>query len=362
MADYIRKRYRIEDVLPGMEVGKDILTDSGQVMLSEGTALTEGNIEGLKCWDITSIFIRESVSAPVSTATPLLQAAPVSKTQQEFFGKYDETMQQIKKAFGLMREIKEAPLEELQDLAEGSIFPLLDSVGIINHLQMATPQDDYTYQHSVNVAIICGVLGKWLGYKEKQLTDLVLAGLLHDIGKTQIPLEILNKPGALSLEETDIMQTHSFLGYKLIKDNPKLSSNVTLGVLQHHERMDGSGYPLKVKGDKWHPYGRIIAVADTYAAMTTHRVYHEKDTPFTVVESMNAEMFNKLDPDICTIFLKNVRDYFVGNMVQLSDGRKAEVVYLGQFIATRPTVCTEDGEFIDLERNKNISIIDVVET
>ncbi len=367
--NYVDKRYGIEDVLPGMEVGRDVLTDGGQVMLTKGTLLTAGAIEGMKMWDITSVMIREKVDAietPIAVAaksvpTPIVENVPLSKAQQEFSTHYELTMMQIKKAFGITREIKEAPVEELKELADQSIFPMLDSIGIINHLQMANQQDDYTYQHSVNVSIIAGVLGKWLGYAGANLTDLVLAGLLHDIGKTQIPLEVLNKPGVLSAKEKEVMQTHSLLGYKLIKDNPKLSSNVIYAVLQHHERMDGSGYPFNVKGAKLHPYAKIIAVADTYAAMTSQRFYHEKDTPFTVVETMNAEMFNKLDPDICTVFLKNLRNYFVGNIVQLSDGRKAEVVYLGQFIATRPTVCAQDGEFIDLERQKHISIVDVIE-
>ncbi|WP_378956326.1 HD-GYP domain-containing protein [Pelosinus sp. sgz500959] len=362
MTDYIQKRYGIDDVLPGMEVGKDVLTDSGQIMLTVGTILTESIIEGLKCWDVPSVFIQEKISTPKSIDVPVVKEIPLSKSQRKFCNQYDETMSQIKKTFATMRDSKEAPFQELKQLADQSIFPMLESVGVINHLQMIGQQDDYTFQHSVNVAVICGMLGKWLGYTGAALTDLVLAGLLHDIGKTQIPLDILNKPGALSAQETEIMKNHSMLGYKLIKDNKNLSPNIIYAVLQHHERMDGSGYPFKVTKDKWHEYARIVAVADTYAAMTAQRVYHDKDTPFAVVESMNNEMFNKLDPHICTVFLNNVRNYFVGNFVQLSDGRRAEVVYLGQFIASRPTVCTQDGQFIDLERNKNISIIDIIET
>ena len=363
MINYTNKRYGIEDVVPGMEVGKDVLTDNGQIMLAKGTSLTQSIIEGLKCWDISSVMIREKLDAVMPDDTSVAAiTAPVSKSQQDFSKKYDETMEKIKKTFDSMRECKEAPFEELKELADHSIFPMIESIGVINHLQMVNQQDDYTFQHSVNVAIICGVLGKWMGYTGADLTDLVLAGLLHDIGKTQIPLAILNKPDVLSAEEKEVMKTHSLLGYQLIKDNQQLSPNVVYGVLQHHERMDGSGYPFRVKGDRWHQYARIVAIADTYAAMTTQRVYHDKDTPFVVVETMNAEMFDKLDPDICTIFLRNIRNYFVGNIVKLSDGRKAEVVYLGQFIATRPTVCTQDGEFIDLERHKNISIVDVVET
>lgn len=362
MTDYIDKLYMIDDVLPDMQVGKDVLTDDGKIMLSKGSILSKNIIDGLKCWDIPAIFIREKVvDTSEVVGIPGEIHAPLSKSQEDFYNKYDATISNIKKAFETMRDFKEAPIKELKELATHSLFPLLESTGVINHLQMLHRQKDYTFQHSVNVAVICGVLGKWLGYTGTTLTDLVLAGLLHDIGKTQIPLEILDKPASLSPEEMNIMQNHAILGYKLIKNNKNLSSNIIYAVLQHHERMDGSGYPFRVTADKLSQYARIIAVADTYDAMTSNRVYHHKITPFIVVETMVSEMFNKLDPHICTIFLNNVRNYFTGNIIKLSDGRQAEVVYLGPSIATRPTVRTQDGEFIDLERHKNISIIELIE-
>lgn len=239
---------------------------------------------------------------------------------------------------------------------------MVESIGVINHLHMVSRQGDYTLHHSVNVALICGVLGRWLGYNERELTDLVLSGLLHDIGKTQISLEILNKPGKLSEEEMNIMQTHPSVGYKMLRENTNLSANICYGVLQHHERLDGSGYPFKIQGNQIHKYAKIIAIADIYDAMTSNSAYRTKATPFSVVEVMTEEMFNKLDATICTVFLNNVRDYFVGNIVKLSDGRNVEVVYLGQSAGTRPTVRTQDNQFIDLERRKDIQIVDLVKT
>jgi len=345
-----------------MQVGKDVLTDDGKIILIEGTILTNNSIEGLKCWDIPSIFIREKVISPSKIIeVPVEIPTPISKSQQEFNNKYDATISTIKKAFETTRYFKEAPLKEMKELADHCLFPMLDSIGVINYLHMVHHTDDYTFHHSANVAVICGVLGKWLGYTGVHLMELVLAGLLHDIGKTQIPLAILDKPAALSKEEMDIMQKHTTLGYKLIKDSKDLSPNIINAVLQHHERMDGSGYPLGIVADKLHQYARIIAVADTYDAMTSDRVYHQKSTPFVVVKTMVGEMFNKLDPRICTVFLNNVRSYFIGNIIKLSDGRRAKVVYLGQSVETRPTVRTQNGEFIDLEKHKDIAIIELME-
>jgi len=362
MANYIKKLYTIDEVLPDMEVGEDVLTDDGKIMVSAGTILTKNIIEGLKCWDISAIYIRTENDSPTEVlAISVVEKTLLSKSQQEFTDKYNVTTNKIKKSFETMRFFKEAPVKEMAELATKDLLPMLESVGIINYLQMTRQQDDYTFQHSANVAVICGLLGKWLGYTDIKTKELVLAGLLHDIGKTQIPLNILDKPDALSKIEMDIMQTHTTLGYKLIKDNKELSANIIYGVLQHHERMDGSGYPFQVKADKLHQYARIIAIADTYDAMTSNRVYHQKETPFLVVETMVSEMYLKLDPQICTVFLNNVRNYFTGNIIKLSDGRQAEVVYLGPSIATRPTVRTQDGQFIDLEKYKNIGIVELIE-
>jgi len=355
MPRFLIKRYAIYDVNPGMQLSRDVLIND-KVALSEGTRLNSGLIERLKLWGITTLDIREETIDGEFGIT----GKSVDTVQQKFFDSYDRTINVIKSAFETMRFFNEVPLQEMRELAFSAITPLSQSIGVINHLHMVHRQDDYTFHHSVNVAVICGVLGRWLGYKGNELNELILAGLLHDIGKTKIPLEILNKPGKLSVDEMNIMKLHTIYGYKLITTLPSISRKVHFGVLQHHERLDGSGYPLRVTADKIHPYARVVAVADLYDALTSDRVYRKKLTPFAVVEMMVEEMFNKLDPQVCTVFLNNVRDYLNGNVVELNDGREAEVMYLGHFAAARPVVRTYDGEFIDLEKQKNICIVRLV--
>ncbi|WP_371368767.1 hypothetical protein SRRS_22120 [Sporomusa rhizae] len=349
--------YAINDVKPGMEVGRMVLTQDDKVILSDGTLLSESMIEGLKFWKINTVFIKEQIF----TEEPEIDfSIPETALQKKFYADYDNTVNILKDSFSNTRFFKEVPLVTLRELANNSIEPLINSNGVINHIHMVRRQDDYTFHHSVNVAVICGVLGKWLGYSGTELKELILAGLLHDVGKTQIPLEILNKPGKLKPEEMEIMRLHTTRGYQLVRDASNIPSGVLYGILQHHERADGTGYPLGVTSDQIHKYAKIIAIADIYDAMTSDRVYHRKATPFAVVEMIVEEMFNKLDPEIGSVFLNNVRDYFVGNIVELSDGRQAEVIYLGQFMASRPIVVTEDREYIDLERNKDLSIVSLV--
>lgn len=355
-AKYRIKPYSLSEVAPGMEIGRMVLTQDDKVILSEGTVLSASMIEGLRFWDISTVFIKELLSSE----SDIDFSIPETAIQKQFYEEYDDTVSLLKESFSKIRFFKEVPLNSMRELASNSIEPLVNTTGVINHINMVRRQDDYTFHHSVNVAVICGVLGKWLGYTGEKLKDLILAGLLHDVGKTQIPLEILNKPGKLTEEEMEIMRLHTTRGYKLVKDTPDIPGGIVHGILQHHERFDGSGYPLGVPGDKIHRFAKIIAIADIYDAMTSDRVYHRKVSPFAVVEMIVEEMFNKLDPEIGSVFLNNVRDYFVGNIVELNDGRQAEVIYLGQFMAARPIVVTEDREYIDLEHNKNLSIVKVV--
>ena len=353
---YCIKPYPLNEAKPGMEIGRMVLTQDDKVILSEGTILTESILQGLNFWNITTVFIKEALSSEPGIDFSI----PETAVQKKFYADYDKTVSALKDSFTKIRFFKEVSLAAMQDLAGNAIEPLINSHGVINHMNLVRRQDDYTFHHSINVAIICGVLGKWLGYTGEEWKNLILAGLLHDIGKTQIPLEILNKPGKLLPEEMEIMQLHTTRGYKLLRDKSEIPIGVIHGILQHHERFDGSGYPLAVPGNQIHRYAKIIAIADIYDAMTSDRVYHRKSSPFAVVEMIVGEMFDKLDPEIVTIFLNNVRDYFIGNIVELSDSRQAEVIYLGQFMAARPIVVTEDKEYIDLERNKTLSIVKVI--
>ncbi|BBB93303.1 MAG TPA: HD-GYP domain-containing protein [Methylomusa anaerophila] len=356
MAKYRLKNYLLEDLLPGMEIGKLVLTDDNKVILSEGTVLTQSMIEGLNFWEITEVCIREELLKAPSVNF----AIPATESQKKFYQGYEDTVSVIKDSFSKMRFFKEVPLAAMQELADQSIDPLISSIGVLNHLHMVRRQDDYTFHHSVNVSIICGVLGKWLGYSGQELKDLILAGLLHDVGKTQIPVEILNKPGKLSPEEMETMKLHTTRGYQMVREISNIPPGVGYGILQHHEKADGTGYPFRVKDIQIHAYAKVIAIADIYDAMTSDRVYHRKATPFAVAEMLFDEMYGKLDPAICTVFLNNVRDYFIGNIVELSDGREAEVIYLGQYLASRPVVYAQDGESIDLEKRKDVSIIRLV--
>ncbi len=236
------------------------------------------------------------------------------------------------------------------------VLPLIEDPTVMDNLQMAPHSEDYLYHHSVDVGIIAGCLGLWAGRPYREIEELILGAMLHDIGKTLIPLKVLNKPDLLTEEEMNLVRFHSIRGYKFLKQNTELPRSILLCALQHHERDDGSGYPLSVREDKIHPYAKIIAVADVFDAMTSVRSYRRRATPYEAVETLRREMVSKLDTQICTIFIDKLSQRFVGDVVELSNGQQGEVIFLNRFDSTRPMVRTREGDFVDLDKNRNLSI------
>jgi putative nucleotidyltransferase with HDIG domain len=209
----------------------------------------------------------------------------------------------------------------------------------------------------VQVGMLSYYIAKWLELPEEEALLVGKAGYLHDIGKCKIDNEILKKPGRLSDTEFNEVKKHTVYGYEIIQqsfDNPALS----LTALQHHERLNGKGYPMGIKNTEIHPYAKIVAVADVYSAMTSERIYQEKRDLLYVLKELNRMSFGELDPKATQVFIKHMIPNFIGKRVSLSDGRS------GRIIMTNPTdffnpLIQIDDEFIDLSNNPGIEIVTI---
>ncbi len=217
----------------------------------------------------------------------------------------------------------------------------------------------YLYSHPVNVTFLSYEIGKWLNLNQSELYNLACAAFLHDIGKAKIRDSLLNKTGELSSNEMEIMRTHSIIGYHLLENMSVLDQEVLLGVLHHHERIDGSGYPLGLKGNQISLYGRIIAIADIFDAATSTKAYHEKSSPFKVVEEIEASGFASLDPYISQIFVNNSIKFYYKSMVKLSNEQVGEIIYINPEEKTKPLIRCEN-EYHNLSKERNIVIVDVL--
>lgn len=268
---------------------------------------------------------------------------PPKKFEQRYF----EVVAFLKETVNgyINSNFKKFPFQKINQLLD-ECMEVVDYEEIMILFHRGTSMEEYSLRHTINVAILSGIIGKWVGFKENGIRDLVLAGLLHDFGKVKIPQELLFKSGAVSQLEKKALQAHVIHSYDAINIE-MFPKEVLLGVLQHHERMDGSGYPQKLLGREICMTARVIAVADVYDAMISNKVYRKAETPFMVFEELFREMFGKLDPHICTVFLKHMKECLVGQVVFLSDGSQAKVIDIEEQGFAGPVLRTQDGKQID---------------
>ncbi len=366
----IVKTTRLEE---GMVTALPVKTKHGQLIVNEGVTLTEQLIARISFYGIDCIRI-EGDSEPESVTIPQEEPEkPVTKGNVQ-----EPTYSQRVKSSSLFRtfqfdytcstgDLKNAlvsiisgnGLNEINDLFQKAMS-LLDearnSIEMFDMLHNMRSVDDSIYAHSLNVALISGMLGKWLKMPKEDYDVLILAALLHDIGKVQIPEEILNKPSKYTDEEFALVRTHPSLGYDLLAPYTQFDPRIKNAALMHHERCDGSGYPQGLQGNEIDDFAQIIAIADVYDAMTAARSYRAPLCPFQVIATFEKEGLQKYKPKFILTFLERIATTYQSNRVLLSDGRGANIIMLNKQSLSRPIVQVSDGSCIDLSRTPDLSI------
>lgn len=164
--------------------------------------------------------------------------------------------------------------------------------------------EDYNYHNAVLSALTSYKIAQWCGYPQKDWLQIAFAGLLHDIGNVKVDNSLLQKPERLSSSEIEEVRRHTTYGYQLLRNVTAINEGVRLAALQHHEKVDGSGYPLRMEGTQIHFYAKIVAIADIFHAMTLKRSYKKAQSPYLVLEQIVTESFGKLDPVIVQTFIQ----------------------------------------------------------
>ena len=222
---------------------------------------------------------------------------------------------------------------------------------------------EYLLHHSVHVAVLAGLMGRWLRWPKVRRERLMLSGLFHGLGKLYIPTDILDKRGKLTDQEWQVIRQYPEKGYEILCENGlKGETEIVEGIRHHHERGDGSGYPHKLKMDKISVFGRILAILDIYDAMTANRVYARRGSPFTAFDTLLADMMRgKLDAEYGVLFVKKVCQALIGSWVRLSNGKKAKIIYIDQSrTSALPIVETEDGNFWDIATKQGVDVTDLM--
>ena len=368
---------KLEDVKIGMILGEDLFDNHGRLMFSKNL-----KIDSLMIKKINELFFEENFQIKINSEKPYKEIADflevksenksinakeiknISKYKQEISREFDEFHNDMKSLF---IELEQNSSNNLKDDFRKFLNKinnrlmnnaLITDMDLINEVVKEQKVEDYLFNHSVNVAIIGNLIGKWLDLGKEDIKILTLGGLVHDIGKLKIDKKILDKPEKLTEEEFEEVKKHPSYSHKILTEMGYNEEKLLRAVTLHHEREDGTGYPLGIKSKNIPIHSKIIAIADIFDAMTSNRVYDKKMNIFKVMEKFQKETFGKLDYKMVTLFIKKFLEFYIGSEVTLNTGDKAKILNFNSFEITKPILMTGEGKIIDTSRVRTVEIVD----
>ena len=340
----------IEDVEPGSYLGHTIYAEDGRPLLQRGVRLTQSYIRRLTMRGYKSLFVLSEAERDVElqdVISPVLR----QNAQQILFNTFNTLTN------GRDHRDIETHIHRMDDVVDLIVEELQYHDTLVADLVNLKCVSSYTLEHSVNVGILGAMVGFRYGLNRKEVRNLLLAGLFHDIGKLFVPDEILNKPGKLTDEEFEEMRSHPEKGFQLLHYQFDVDPIISVGSWTHHERWDGNGYPKGMTGEEIHKFGRILAAVDVYDAMTSDRVYREGLPPDTVLEYIRGESGSHFEPKAVQTVNKTIFPFPTGVRVHLSTGEEAIVVENHPRALNRPTVRVLNSRTeYDLSAEADISI------
>ncbi|OEH84565.1 hypothetical protein BHU72_08640 [Desulfuribacillus stibiiarsenatis] len=338
----------------GDVLGEDIFSDHGKLILAQGTELNKDLIRKLKSMGIFAIQIRFSTENKNSDTVYYNTAHKQIIT---------DAYRAIETILSVLWNRKTISVKEHEQHLVNLVQTTMSSGDILDIIQQIQVYDDYTCKHSLAVGTYATLLATWLGYGESDVKTIGLAGLLHDIGKTKVDLEIINKKDSLNFSQWDKVHRHPVYSHDIIKFNGFHDQHLLKAIAQHHERNDGSGYPKGLRAKDIHPYAQIIAVADSYHAMTTDKSYGKKKSHVDALKDLWNDAFCKLDPEIVLVFINGMMGKYMGRICQLTNGEAGKVVFIHRDEPTSPIVRVGRGEqakYLDLRYEKRIKIKEIL--
>lgn len=356
------KRLSIMQLMPGMVLEADVLNMDETVILSGGTVLTDRLITKLEMYGVQTVSVRSSSPASedagtVSDSADSSYAKRIRGTAafHQFSREYSRNLDVFQQTINNVVE-RNLPLDVDELLERALNISALGSNpnSVLAMLNSMREYDDSTYAHCINVALLCNIFASWLHFDAREIRLATSSGLLHDVGKLSVPHDILTKPARLTEDEYVEIQKHPISGYQLL-ERQKVNIHIRNAALMHHERMDGSGYPLHYRGSQIDKYARLVAIADVYDAMTAKRVYRGPLCPFRVIELFESEGFQKYDVEYLLVILENIVNTYIQTPCRLSDGREGDIIYINRTNLSRPIVQC-GAKYVDLSEHPSLSV------
>ncbi|TCO68249.1 HD-GYP domain-containing protein [Marinisporobacter balticus] len=350
----------------GMYLAQTLNDRNNRILLQKGIRLNQNLLERIKENGIYSIYIHdeysdneiEDIISPKLRNSAITTIKDTFDNLDQYFGQNNNSI----KAKQLL-QTREKNLQSLNSISKEVVEEILTGENMVINLVDVKSIDNYTYRHSVNVAVLSLVLGIELGLNKDELYDLCIGAMLHDVGKSFIPKEILLKREALTNQEYEIVKEHAKKGYDYLKERYDLNTSVKLIALQHHERIDGSGYPYGYTENKINKLSKIVAIADTYDAMVSDTPYRKALPANEAIELIMGSAGGNFDFDMVRVFIKKIIPYPVGSLVQLSNGEIGVVEEIKPDFPLRPKVkvvkqnaVTVEMKNFDLMKETNVVI------
>ncbi|AZB41147.1 HD-GYP domain-containing protein [Bacillus sp. FJAT-42376] len=354
-------RTGLEQIIEGCILAEDIKGKSKEPLMRKETVMDEEMLGVLRAFLVKEVDVQPYLTNGDAFQPGYRISSEVNESvPTDFFAAFRKSTELFRRNFHAWQSGVAIDIPKVREIVLPLADLFKDEPKEILKIPVYYSGEEYIVQHCLAVSIMSYYMAKELNFPSGEMNQIALAGVLSDCGMSKIQSSVLLKKLALTDREFAEIKQHSISSYKMIKDIATIKEGVKVGVLQHHERMDGSGYPLGVKGDQLHPYGKIVALADTFMAMICPRPYREGLSPFKVFEEIKHDSFGKFDLTAVNVLSKLLVRILHGSRVRISNGEIGEVIFTDSQKPVRPIVSLESGEMIQLERRMDLYIVETL--
>lgn len=338
-------------------LGKNIYTNDGRVLLRAGVKLTEQFIKKLHQLGVFYIYVEDDRLDDVK-----MEDDKLNTLKQDTI----KSLSSITRNVGMLDKNN---TRECLAIVDELIEYILELGDVNKSLYDVKTHDNYTFLHSIDTGIMAAFLGMSLNLKKDNLKELTIGGILHDLGKVKVPNSIINKNGPLTDEEFSEMKKHPIYGRQLLEKNLSIPSASIVGIEQHHEKVNGKGYPYSLEGHQISKYGKIICICDVFDAVSSDRSYRKKFTPIEAYELILAGCGTSFDPQLVSTFKNTFSVFPLGCCVKLSNGIEGYVIKQNKNFPDRPILrvlydhnTRKPVKFyeINLLQHSNLTILEVI--
>jgi len=353
---------KVNQLKIGDKLAEDVLSPLGSILFFKDKVITERELDILDAFTIENVRISDHEvdvdrKNDIQETIQFKEQTSQSMNPVDFAYEYSRMIEQLRAGYQMSVSGLSMPLMDIRKQLI-KLFEHISEYNVITYSPKLIDNKDYTLHKSVVSSLTSYLLAQWIGFPQKDWIPIALAALLMDIGNMKVDPEILNKPGQLTNQEKDEMKKHTLFGYLMLKNVMAINDGVKLAALQHHERVDGSGYPSGLHSEQIHAYAKVVAIADIYHAMTLNKVYRKPVSPYLVMEQIQSDSFGKLDPAYVRIFIEKATKLQTGTKVKLNDGRIGEIVFYERDYPTRPWVSI-NNTIINLTQERQLHITEI---